>query len=159
MTIFHQIYVQSGCQRCAIKLQFTLHAGGISGYPSHWKLSRSQRQGCELLFKILISTLDINNIIHKVIPSAASPAITSAAPARRSGALTLAPVSFFTPSMIAELPSTLIQAPIRESSSAYLKRFSKILSVTILVPSASARVTAICGCISVGYPGYGSVFT
>ena len=53
----------------------------------------------------------------------------------------------------AELPSTLMHAPILESSSAYLKRFSKILSVTILVPSASARVTAICGCISVGYPG------
>ena len=74
-------------------------------------------------------------------------------------AASLAPVSLFTPSIIAELPSTLIQAPILESSSAYLKRFSKILSVTMLVPSASARVTAICGCISVGYPGYGRVFT
>ena len=94
-----------------------------------------------------------------MIPSAARPAITRAAPARRSGALTLAPVSFFTPSIIAEFPSTLMFAPIRESSSAYLNLFSKILSVTILVPSASARVTAICGCISVGYPGYGRVFT
>ena len=30
---------------------------------------------------------------------------------------------------------------------------AKILSVTMLVPFASARVTAICGCISVGKPG------
>ena len=51
------------------------------------------------------------------------------------------------------------QAPIRVSSSAYLKRFSKMLSVTMLVPVARASVTAICGCISVGYPGYGKVFT
>ena len=85
-----------------------------------------------------------------VTPSAARPAITSAAPARRSGAETSAPVNFYTPSMIAVLPSTLMQAPMRASSSAYLKRFSKILSVTILVPFASASVTAICGCISVG---------
>jgi UDP-N-acetylglucosamine 1-carboxyvinyltransferase len=45
----------------------------------------------------------------------------------------------------------------RASSSTYLKRFSKMLSVTMLVPSASARVTVICGCISVGNPGYGRV--
>jgi len=34
-----------------------------------------------------------------------------------------------------------------------------MLSVTMLEPLASARTTAICGCISVGNPGYGSVFT
>ena len=34
-----------------------------------------------------------------------------------------------------------------------------MLSVTILVPWLIASVTTICGCISVGYPGYGSVFT
>ena len=83
----------------------------------------------------------------------------SAAPARRSGALTLAAVNFSTPSIVAELPSTLIFAPIRASSSKYLKRFSKILSVIVLVPFASASTTPICGCISVGYPGYGNVFT
>ena len=83
--------------------------------------------------------------------------MTRAAPARRSGASTCAPVSFFTPVMIAVLPSTLMRPPIRASSSTYLKRFSKILSVTTLVPSASASVTVICGCISVGNPGYGSV--
>ena len=44
---------------------------------------------------------------------------------------------------IKTLPSTLIWLPIRASSSTYLKRFSKILSVTILVPFASASVTAI----------------
>lgn len=34
-----------------------------------------------------------------------------------------------------------------------------MLSVTMLVPDARASATAICGCISVGYPGYGKVFT
>ena len=34
-----------------------------------------------------------------------------------------------------------------------------MLSVTILEPLASASATAICGCISVGKPGYGSVLT
>ena len=42
-----------------------------------------------------------------VMPSAAIPAITSAAPARRSGALTLAPENLSTPSIVAALPSTL----------------------------------------------------
>ena len=60
---------------------------------------------------------------------------------------------------MAILLSTLILAPIRVSSSTYLKRFSKMLSVTVLVPSAIPRITAICGCISVGNPGYGSVVT
>ena len=54
---------------------------------------------------------------------------------------------------------TLMLAPIRVNSSTYLKRFSKILSVTVLVPSEIPRTTAICGCISVGNPGYGSVVT
>ena len=36
---------------------------------------------------------------------------------------------------------------------------SNILSVTMLEPLASASATAICGCISVGKPGYGSVLT
>ena len=45
------------------------------------------------------------------------------------------------------------------SSSTYLKRFSNMLSVTVLVPSAIPKSTAICGCISVGKPGYGSVVT
>ena len=45
------------------------------------------------------------------------------------------------------------------SSERYLKRFSKILSVIVLVPLQRASVTPICGCISVGNPGYGRVFT
>ena len=55
--------------------------------------------------------------------------------------------------MIAVLLSTLIFAPIRASSSTYLKRFSKMLSVTMLLPLARARATVICGCMSVGKPG------
>ena len=34
-----------------------------------------------------------------------------------------------------------------------------MLSVTMLVPFARPRITVICGCISVGNPGYGSVLT
>ena len=45
----------------------------------------------------------------------------------------------------------------RVNSSTYLKRFSKILSVTILDPSDNANNVANCGCISVGKPGYGNV--
>ena len=37
--------------------------------------------------------------------------------------------------------------------------FAFELSVTVLVPSAIPKRTAICGCISVGKPGYGSVVT
>ena len=70
-----------------------------------------------------------------------------------------APENFSTPSITAVLPSTLETAPMRANSSKYLKRFSKILSAIVLVPSHNASVTPICGCISVGNPGYGSVFT
>ena len=61
--------------------------------------------------------------------------------------------------MTETFPSTLMFEPMRASSSTYLKRFSKMDSVTTEVPSARARVTDICGCMSVGKPGYGSVFT
>ena len=84
-------------------------------------------------------------------------AMESAAPARRSGAHSWAPCSSFTPLMIATLPSTVMLVPIRFSSSTYLKRFSKIVSVTVLPPFAVLRMTVICGCISVGKPGYGRV--
>ena len=94
----------------------------------------------------MISSTDEN-------PSAVRAAITRAAPALRSGAETVAPVYLSTPSIIAVLPSTLMQAPILVSSSTYLNLFSKILSVTILIPLASPRATVICGCMSVGNPG------
>ena len=88
-----------------------------------------------------------------VNPLAAMPAITSAAPALRSGAATCAPARLPTPVINAVLPSTFIIAPIRVNSSTYLNLFSKILSVTVLLPLAIVRTTAICGCISVGNPG------
>ncbi len=52
-----------------------------------------------------------------VIPSAASPAITRAAPALRSGVFTCAPVKRSTPVITATFPSTFTDAPIRMSSS------------------------------------------
>ena len=94
----------------------------------------------------LISSIVLN-------PSVARHAITRAAPARRSGAVRSALVKLSTPVITAEFPSTFILAPILASSSTYLKRLSKMLSVTILVPCASASATPICGCISVGNPG------
>ena len=61
-----------------------------------------------------------------VTPFAARPAMTIAAPALRSVDETGEPVSFAPPSTTAILPSTLILAPMRCSSSTYLKRFDAI---------------------------------
>ena len=107
-------------------------------------------QGSQLIFKILISSLDIYNVVHNCDSLCCKTCDYQSCTCTQIRS---------TYSCTCKLPSTLMFAPIRESSSAYLNLFSKILSVTMLVPSASARVTAICGCISVGYPGYGSVFT
>ena len=49
----------------------------------------------------------------------------------------------FTPSIVAEFPSIFTLPPIRASSSKYLKRFSKILSVIVLVPLHKANVSPI----------------
>ena len=64
-----------------------------------------------------------------VSPSAIRPAMTRQADARRSVAITLAPVSFGTPRTIAVLPSTSMSAPRRTSSCTCIIRFSKIVSV------------------------------
>ena len=52
--------------------------------------------------------------------SAPSAATTSAAPPRRSLAVTLAPCNFSTPRITAALPRTVTSAPMRLSSAAYL---------------------------------------
>lgn len=59
----------------------------------------------ELLIQVLIPALNVIDIIHDGDTSAARPAMTSAAPARRSGALTRAPVKRSTPLMTATFPS------------------------------------------------------
>ena len=71
-----------------------------------------------------------------VWPSATRPAITRLAEARRSVAITVAPDSCSTPLTTASLPSTSIFAPRRTSSLTCMKRFSKIVSVIVDVPSA-----------------------
>ncbi len=73
-----------------------------------------------------------------VSPSATRPAITRLAEARRSVAITVAPESFSTPSMTANFPSTWILAPRRTSSFTCMKRFSKMVSVTLDGPSPIA---------------------
>jgi hypothetical protein len=92
-----------------------------------------------------------------VSPSATSPAITRLAEARRSVAITVAPVSSSTPWTIAVLPSMSMRAPSRRSSCTCMKRFSKMVSVTCAVPSATQLSAMNCACMSVGKPGCGAV--
>src|ERR1043166_4033246 len=75
--------------------------------------------------------------------------------ARRSVAITFAPERLLTPFTTARLPSRRMSAPMRMSSSACMKRFSKIFSVITLTPSATDIKTIICACKSVGNPGIG----
>ena len=77
---------------------------------------------------------------------------SGAAPARRSEALTGAPVRRSTPSTTATRSSVVICAPIRRISLICLKRDSKIVSVIMLVPLAVERSTVAGCCRSVGNP-------
>ena len=56
------------------------------------------------------------------------------------GAITVAPDKRATPVTIAILPSVSIFAPMRFSSATCMKRFSKIVSLTVLVPSEIALI-------------------
>ena len=67
--------------------------------------------------------------------------------------MTGAPDSAGTPRTIAEAPCTLIRAPMRFSSDTCMKRFSKIVSVTMAAPSDTAISAMNCACMSVGNPG------
>ncbi len=88
-----------------------------------------------------------------VSPRAARPASTRDTEARRSVAITGAPCSARTPRTMAEAPCTLMLAPMRFSSGTCMKRFSKMVSVTMAAPSATAISTMNCACMSVGKPG------
>ena len=85
--------------------------------------------------------------------------MTRHADARRSVAITLAPVSLATPLTIAVLPSTSMSAPSRFNSCTCIIRFSKIVSVMTDVPSARVASAMNCACMSVGKPGCGAVRT
>ena len=52
-----------------------------------------------------------------------------------------------------DLLSTVMRAPRRLISGMCMKRFSKMVSVTRLVPSATALRARNCACMSVGKPG------
>ncbi len=71
--------------------------------------------------------------------------------------MTVAPSSLGTPRITAVLPSTSMSAPRRRSSCTCMKRFSKIVSVTVDVPSATQFRVMNCACMSVGNAGYGAV--
>mmetsp|Transcript_27491 Transcript_27491/g.50825 ORF Transcript_27491/g.50825 Transcript_27491/m.50825 type:complete len:305 (+) Transcript_27491:1833-2747(+) len=94
-----------------------------------------------------------------VSPSAAKPARINDTEARKSVAITRAPLSFSTPCTVAVPPCTSILAPMRISSGACIKRFSKIFSSRTDVPSAVHIIAMNCACRSVGKPGNGSVVT
>src|ERR1043166_2542644 len=92
-----------------------------------------------------------------VVPWAANPASTSAAEARRSLAMTGAPLKGRPPLMMALGPSMEISAPSRASSLTCINRDSKMRSVIMLNPGVSAIRTIICAWASVGNPAYGMV--
>ena len=94
-----------------------------------------------------------------VSPCAASAAITSDTEARKSVAITGAPVKCLTPSMVAVSPSRWMCAPSRTSSCTCMKRFSKMVSVMREVPPARVISAISCACKSVGKPGNGAVDT
>ena len=73
-----------------------------------------------------------------VSPSATSPAMTRLADARRSVAITVAPDRPATPWTTAVLPSISMLAPSRTSSLTCMKRFSKIVSVTLAEKNSRA---------------------
>src|SRR5579883_1949694 len=93
-----------------------------------------------------------------VSPSATRAASTKDAEARRSEASTAAALSGVFPRTMARRPSIRMFAPMRTSSRACMKRFSKMFSVMTEVPSAWVATTMYCACMSVGKPGYSSVF-
>ncbi len=73
--------------------------------------------------------------------------------ARRSEAMTGAPERRGTPRTIATLLWTEMSAPMRCSSLTCMKRFSKIVSVIRLWPSARVISAMNCACMSVAKPG------
>ena len=93
------------------------------------------------------------------MPRAIRPASTRHADARRSVAITVAPVSRVGPRTIAVRPSTSMSAPMRASSGTCMNRFSKIVSDSTDCPRARVISTMNCACMSVGKPGNGCVDT
>src|SRR5262249_21721391 len=84
-----------------------------------------------------------------------SAAMTRETEARRSVAITGAPLSALTPSMVAHSPSSWMWAPSRTSSCTCMKRFSKMVSVMREIPFARVINAISWACRSVGKPGNG----
>src|SRR5438045_2419910 len=91
-----------------------------------------------------------------VSPSAASAAMTSETEARRSVAITGAPLSLSTPSMVAVSPSSRMRAPNRASSCTCMQRFSNMVSVVCVVALARVHDAVSCARGSVGSRGSGA---
>ena len=97
------------------------------------------------------------------MPSAARPAITNAAPALKSGTVMLAPVYFFTPSIMAVLPSTLIfenrfkyvdelakmGSNIKvEGNTAIIEGVEKFTSANLTAPDLRAGAALVLACLT-----------
>lgn len=92
-------------------LEFLLNASAdlclvLGRFDRHIRHLNVRADRAELADKILIASLDKLNLADLGCPRAARPAITSAAPARRSHACTGAPSRCSTPSITATRPST-----------------------------------------------------
>ena len=117
----------------------------------------------ELAHDVFVPAVQVVHAAHfGFASSAARPARIKDTEARKSVAMTGAPLSFCRPlSPFAVAAVTLrSRAPMRISSGACIKRFSKDLSL----PAPTCRVAVhnsaiICACKSVGKPGNGSVVT
>ncbi|CSC12736.1 Uncharacterised protein [Vibrio cholerae] len=94
-----------------------------------------------------------------VSPLAIQPAMTRLAEARRSVAITCAPLKRSTSPQITVLPSISALAPMRFNSGTCIKRFSKMVSVITPPPFAIMFSSVNCACMSVGKPGCGAVRT
>ena len=99
--------------------------------PSGLDVGAERRQ---LLHEPLVAAVDMVDVAHLGLPVGAQRSETSAAPPRRSGLLTGAPESCAHPFTSAWCPSMRMSAPMRPSSSANMKRFSKTFSVMSCCP-------------------------
>ncbi len=67
--------------------------------------------------------------------------------------MTAADCSCAPPRTVAVRPLTVMLAPMRLSSCTCMKRFSKMFSVTVVVPSHCVARAMYCACMSVGKAG------
>ena len=107
----------------------------------------------ELLLHPVVAAVQVVDPFDRRFALRGEPASTSAAEARRSLAMTEAPVNRHGPSTTAQRPSRRIFAPMRPSSATCWKRFSKTVSVTVETPSRRSRAPSTGPAGPSGSPG------